>query len=112
VGSSELIRQRYVPGTALVNSGYPSFDFYTVLAFAGLAVVAAFFGKKLHGRKPATKNRPDKGTKEAAKRKLAELVSEELGKGTPEKEVRSMLVSHGISRKDIDAAFAEAKRKG
>jgi hypothetical protein len=125
VSSSELIRQRYKPGYVNVSMpGYPSSDFYIVIAFGAVAAIVA--KKFLSRRKAATKegrrqetpsgekSKPGtkpKGKRDAGRRKLVELVREELGKGTSEKKLRKVLASNGISKSDIDEAFREAKKK-
>lgn len=114
VSSSELIRQRYKPGFVNVSMpGYPSSDFYIVIAFGAAAAIVA--KKLLSRRKGAAKEKPGakpKGKKDAGRRKLLELVKEELGKGTSEKKLRKVLASNGISKSDIDDAFREAKKRG
>jgi len=98
VGSSELMRQRYTPGLVNISAAsYPSFDFYITIAFAAVAVIAA---KKFLSRGSGGKaEKGGKGSRDAG-RKLAQLVREELGKGTPEKKLRKVLASNGIARSD------------
>lgn len=118
VSSSELIRQRYKPGLVNVNmAGYPSYDVYIGII---LAMVAVYVAKKLvsHRKSSSREAQEKEGPKEkkdrreSARRKLAELVREELEKGAAESELRSMLISRGLKEKDVEAAFEEAKRKG
>jgi hypothetical protein len=113
VSSSELIRQRYKPGYANVTvPGYPSTDFYIVIAFG---VAGAFALRKLRSRrKPAAKEKPEKAgkKKDSGRKKLVELVRAELDKGTPEGKLRKVLAANGIGKAEIDAAFREAKNKG
>jgi len=119
VSSSELIRQRYKPG--LVNIGmadYPSYDVYLAIVFAmaGIYIVKKLLSRR---RSSAKKAKPGKEStsasrqsrKDAALRDLAELIREELDKGTPEKELMSMLISSGLKKKDVEAAFEQAKKK-
>jgi hypothetical protein len=116
VSSSELIRQRYKPAIANVSVPDYSYDIYLAIV---ATVVAIYIAKKLLSRrkpskkpaeKPASEKRQGR-SRDAGRRKLAQLVREELDKGTAEKDVREMLASHGIEGKDIDAAFREAKKR-
>jgi protein involved in sex pheromone biosynthesis len=121
VSSSELIRQRYKSG--LVNVGMPEYS-YDVYLWIILAVVAVYVAKKLLLRR---REKPPKGTtpeKQASKKKyaksrwesgmreLVELIRKDLGKGTPEKELMSMLISSGLKEEDVQAAFKQARKKG
>jgi hypothetical protein len=115
VSSGELIRQRYTPWTVMVDAGFPSLDFYIMIA---AAVAAAYGGKRLLSRrKPSGKaakggTKEGKSRKESGRRRLAKLVREELDSGASEKELRKTLASHGLDKEDIEAAFREAKKKG
>jgi len=122
VSSSELIRQRYKPGLVSVGMAeYPSYDVYLaiVLAMAGIYIVKKLLSRR---RKPAkeTKSKkaraPAKGggksRHESALQELSELIKKDLEKGTPEKELRKMLISSGLKEQDVKAAFRLARAKG
>jgi len=117
VSSSELIRQRYKPGFVIVNAA--GLQLYDVFIWMIPALAAVYVAKKLLSRRKGASHertgmekagkKPDKG---AARRKLAELVREELAKGTSEKKLRQVLASNGISSREIEAAFRDARSKG
>ncbi len=121
VSSSELIRQRYKSG--LVNVGMPEYS-YDVYLWIILAVVAVYVAKKLLLRrrekppkettpeKQASKKKYAKSRRESGMRELVELIRKDLGKGTPEKELMSMLISSGLKEEDVQAAFKQARKKG
>ena len=129
VSGSELTVNRYVQAVANVQLPPEQQIPYEVYFGVAAALAVIYIAKKLRSRSSVrsekrasrqartSERRLDsigpsrQARREAARQELAELVREDLEKGTPEKELRSMLLSSGLKREDVEAAFRQAKKK-